>query len=288
VLGVMREESMLRVEGSVLRRILHTPEYLLRAFAAIMPVGLWTFHEYRGSVSVREVNVKPEEAVLRLCAGAALCALALVAFSSHRAARYILPAAPLFVAAVAPAAAAYSIHRAPLTPGLAGLLRALGVAGAVALLAAPWMPAPFPWRSPALALLLCAGALLVRERAQMVRFVMIIGPLAAAWTLLPDWNAYASDRHRPAVVIFEREVEALGARPLQTRGHVPSQLLVEWGRFPAGGEARSAPPRAAWLLDEDEAGARAEDGTEAEPGARFEERLRLRLQGKTLVLRERR
>lgn len=288
VIEIVRDEHLQHVEGSLLRRIVRTPEYMLRVLAVLMPVGLWTFHEYRGSVEVREVNVKPEEAVLRLCAGAALAALALMTFAGHRAARYILPAAPLFVAAVAPAASAYALHRAPLTPGLAGVLRAFGVAGAVALLAAPWMPVPFPWRTPALALLLCVGALVVRERAQMVVFTMIVAPLVAAWTLLPDWDAYASDRHRPAAAILEREIDARAAAEIETRGHVPSQLFVEWGRFPSGDELRQRSPRARWLLDEDTFEDEFDDNDEERSTYGYEDRVRLRLQGKTVVLEERR
>lgn len=282
------EEGLRRVDGTILGRIATLPDYVGRVLAVLLPIGLWTFHEYRGAVEVREVDVKPDEAVLRLCAGAALAALGLMLFVAHRPSRYIMPAAPLWICAVAPAVAAYGMHRVALTPGLAGVLRFASVVGGVGLLALPWVPQPFPWRTPALLLTLGLGPLLVRRREQIAPFLLVVVPLVAAWTFLPDrlqWERERNTWHTPAARALAREAQALGVDDLGSRGHVPSQVLVEWGRYPAGDEFCRRPPQSEWLLFEDPDQEVEFDASET---SGYDARVRVRLNDKTLVLGQRR
>ncbi len=287
LIEVAEVESVGRVTTFEWRHIAETPAYWCRAVLCLLPLGLWTFHEFRGEQERREATVADVEVFLRICAGAAIGAILVLTFFPSRPTRYLLPAVPLFVVAVAPAVASWV--RAGTLPTVVDrkLLAGLGLLAAATLVVVPFFPLPFPVLLP---LFLVPAALIAdfaRTRTRLV--VCVLGlPLLAVWTVLP-WRVERQtyglrDETGPAVVLRE-ELQRHDVAGLATYGHVPSPILLAANVHALGDELRSRPPVARYVLAEV-----ADDGVAvaADLETTYLDLVRIRLSGKNLVLHERR
>lgn len=269
------------------KHVVDTPAYLMRAVAVLMPLGLWTFHEFRGR-RVRPVCLPPEEACLRVCAAGAIGGLVLLTFFPARPTRYLLPAVPLFVCAVAPAVAAYARDGRQIGQGLLGLVRAAAIVGAAGLAAVAFLPYPMPGAGVVAMIALALAPRWIRARRHVVAYALVV-PLVFAWSVFFDLQcrqAAGPRGYSRAARALAREMHALGVSmdDLETRGHFPSHVLLEWGRIPPGDEWLRRPPRARWLLVEDPDRHVEVDASSVEG---YRERVRVRVSGKSLVLLER-
>jgi 4-amino-4-deoxy-L-arabinose transferase-like glycosyltransferase len=279
--GVAGDETIGRLFTYEWRHLIETPAYLLRAVAVQLPLVAWCFWEFR---STRDARMGPADLTLRMCSGAAVFAVLVLTLFPARPTRYLLPNVPLFTFAVAPAVAHYALHRSGLGGFARGALRAIGAAGALLLVAAPVLPAPFPGRAPVLGLCMALVPLLVRRPRGLVAACLWL-PVLGAWTLLADRAGYlpASERGNAAFgPVLRREIDARSAHDLQTFGHFNSGLLLGAGLLPRGCEAAERPPDARFVLYEAE-GLHAEADLSA-----YADRVRLCLPGETYVLAERR
>jgi hypothetical protein len=247
--GVAGDETVGRLLAYEWHNVVGTPVYLLKAVAVQLPLVCWCFWEFR---STRDARMGPADLTLRMCSGAAVLAVLVLALFPVRATRYLLPNVPLFTFAVAPAVAHYAMHRSALGGFALGALRALGIGGALLLIAAPFLPAPFPGRAPALGLALALVPLLVRRPRGLVAMCFWL-PVAGAWTVLADRADYWPRSGRGNAVhgpLLRQEIDALGAHDLQTFGHFNSGLLLGTGLLPPGREAADRPPAARFVLYE--------------------------------------
>jgi 4-amino-4-deoxy-L-arabinose transferase-like glycosyltransferase len=285
VLRVGGDESVGRLALLGWEHVLGTPRYLVRAALLLLPLGLWTFYEWRGSEQ-RAAEVAEHETWLRMCAAALVGAILLLACFPGRPTRYLLPGVPLYAIAVAPAVAAYARDARPLLPATARLLFALGVLGALGLAALPFVPAPLPLDCALLLAALAALPPLVRSPRRLTAVVLAL-PLLGAATALPEVLARQHDgleSHAAAAAILRRQLDAHGVKDLEGRGHVPAQVVLELGRSLHGDEAERRQPTARWLLIEDNS---REWGLPPPVVAGYAERARVFLEEKSLVLLER-
>lgn len=281
---VAGNESVGRINFFTLGHVVETPWYFVRAAIALLPMGLWAFHEYGGEREMRDTT--PEErgaTFLRICGGAMWGAVVLLAFFPARPGRYLLPGVPCFLIAVAPAVAAWTRSTAVPTRAL-GMIRFLGVAGSLGLIAAPWIPFPYDRATPWLLLAVAVAPWSVRGRLGMVVYVLVI-PLIAAWTLLPDRErrrAVAPRSEMGAAEMVQHELLVLGAEGVRTWGQIPSQLLLAGETIMRGDDLPAEPPTSPWVIVVDVGFDR--DGT----FARYVDRVRLCLSDETLVIKQRR
>lgn len=285
LLDVAERESFGRVNFFTLGHILETPWYFVRAVVAVLPLGLWAFHEYRGDREMRDTTVLGrEETFLRISAGAMVGAVILLTFFPARPGRYLLPGVPCFLIALGPAVAAYTRFASAPSLLLGPLMRVLGVLGCVGVMATPWLPFPFDGATPLFFLALAVAPLVARARLGVVVYAFVI-PLIAAWTVLPDRARRLAVPPYSEVVAAETlqaELSALGARDVGTWGHVSAEVLLASDEIRPGDEAGRQRPTNPWLILE----LRTRD---RDPGtvAGYVDRLRLCLAGKTLVLKQR-
>lgn len=251
---VASEESVGRVKLFSLESLLGIPKHLVTAVLALMPLGLWTFHEYRGDREMRKADVVgPSETFLRICAGAMISGVFILAIFPARPGRYLLPGVACFIVALGPAIAAYARFGNAPSLVLVPMVRILGILGCLGLICTPWLPFPYDRGTPFLFLTLAIGPLCVRNRRQVFLYVVVL-PLIAAWTLLPD---RATRRMTPprsktfAAEVLAREVGERGLGDWTTYGHVPPEIYLVLDRIPRGDERASATPTSDWVLVED-------------------------------------
>jgi len=277
---VAREESVGRAAQMAWTNVRDTPAYWLKGLAMLLPLGLFCTWEFRGS---RDARMGPPDLMLRMCTGAVVSSLFLLTFFPLRPTRYLLPNVLLFVFAVAPAVAHYAQPGRVLGGPTRMLLRGFGLLGAAALVALPFLPAPYPGRSVGAALVLALLPLLVQTGRQVVASCLWL-PLIAAWTIGADFaEQWQIDgrAHTLAAPLLARELAARGGGgELQTFGHCNSGLQVAADLLGIAGDERMAqPPQMRWVLYET-------DSKVGElPG--YRDRLRLRLPVDAYVLAER-
>ena len=283
--SVAGEESVGRVTLFTLANVLETPWYLLRAVAAVLPLGLWAFHEYRGDREMREATVLDhKQAFLRISAAAMVGAVLILLFFPGRAGRYLLPGVPCFLIALGPAVAAYTRFRTTPSLVLVPCVRALGLIACVGLLVTPWVPFPYHGRTPWLLLALALAPLVVRDRVRVVGYALLL-PVIAAWTVLPDRTERKSVPPRSYAAVGEvltREVDRLEADDLASWGYISSQFLLD-GEVIPGDERGRSEPTAGWLMTEEPRAARGD----ASPSGYFD-RVRVQLSDRVVVLKQRR
>lgn len=278
--GAAGEESLGRLLAMDWSRVLKVPGDWLKAAALLLPLLLWFAVDRR----LDRERGEAQALQLRMCRAAVYSAIAVLTVFPHRPTRYMLPIVPLFAAAMAPAVASWA-GRAELPAPARAAVRGLGVAGALLLLASPWLPLPFPGSLPALALALALLPLLVRTPPALVAACLCV-PLLAAWTVLADQAAfwqYGGRARFDAGRLLRGELDAAGAGgALQTFGHVHGGLLLGAGLLPPGDEMLRRPPQQRFLLHET-------GGWPPLPALpHYPQRLRLCLPGDVYVLRERR
>jgi 4-amino-4-deoxy-L-arabinose transferase-like glycosyltransferase len=281
---VAGEESVQRVFTYEWRHVLDTPAYFVRAVAVLLPLGLWTFHEYRGRDRLREARVPDDELLVRMPAAAAIGAILLLALFPGRPTRYLLPAVPLYVFAVAPAVANY-VATGTSTPLQRRAVRALAVVAGAGLLVVSFLPRLLWLRTAVLLVALGVAPRLVARPAHVAGYVLAL-PLLAGATLYPDIaEVQAAVRpERPAAAILRAELRARDVRAVEARGHLPAAVLRDLGVPVIADEYLRRPPAGAWLLIEDPD---REVRFDASRVAGYRERVRVRLPYKTLVLCER-
>lgn len=267
-----------RFFGHRLEDFLEIPGFLLRALLIQAPLVFWCFWEHR---SVRDARMGPEDLTLRMCSGAAVLAVVLLACFPAKPTRYLLPNVPLFTFAVAPAVAHYAQKASRLGRLALGVVRTVGVVGAIGLLALPWLPAPLPWRAGVLFLAAALAPMVVRTPRGLVAMFLAL-PVIGAWTGLADYrDAYPKSPRAvsPHVPLFLDELKRVGApaAELEGFGHLRGGLLLEAGILPKGQETPHRPPQSRWLLME---------GGPLPPRPGYVERLRLCLPRETFVLEE--
>ncbi len=204
----------------------------------------------------------PADLTLRMCSGAAVFGVLVLTFFPGRPTRYLLPNIPLFVFAVAPAVAHFAGQQRLLGAfSHKVLLRAFGVLGSCAMLAAPFLPAQAPWSVGMAGFAFALAPFVVRTPRQLVASVLVL-PAVLAWTVglerSLDWPQTHRARfpHGPAL---QQALVAAGAgdpkgvvveATYETRGHFNSCLLLGTGRIPRADEFMARPPAAAHVLRE--------------------------------------
>ncbi len=262
--------------------VVDTPFYFVRAILALLPLGVWTFHEYRGDREMREAVLGQDEAFLRMSAGAMVGTVLLLVWLPERPWSYFLPAVPCYILALGPAIAAYMRFGAAPSLMLGRFVYVFAGVGCVGLALTPWMPHPFDRGTPWFCLALAIAPLIVRIRRDLVLYALAV-PLIAAWTLIPDvaeWRAASHESERIGGVTLAREVQRFGADDLTTRGDVPPAVVLAMPELPASDPHKRRPPTSQWLL------APAADLDELP--ASYAERVRVQLGARILVLLERR
>lgn len=266
-----------------LKELLEIPLLFVRAVLVQAPLVFWCFWEHR---SKRDARMGPEDLTLRMCSGAAVLAVALLALFPDKPTRYLLPNVPLFTFAVAPAVAHYALRASKLGHVATGSIRAIGIVGALLLIALPWIPSPIPPRTPVLAVVAALVPLWVRTPRAMIAMCLWL-PVLAGWTALADWR----DRHvvSPRAVAvhgarLDHELRRLGATEttIEAYGHVHGGLLLSTGLLPSGQENVRRVPKSRFLLIE------ARGSTQLPPRDDYVERLRLCTGREVFVVEERR
>jgi hypothetical protein len=256
MLAVVNEESLGRVWTFQWHHVRDTPVYWLRAVAMALPFALWWRYREPGPGAGDGGGGSGAggggAVALRACRWSAGVAIVALTFFPGRPTRYLLPNVLLLAFAFAPAMASFAAS-AVLPRVAQRLLAAVGVAGAIAMVALPFVP-----RVGAAALGLAAAAALVPLLARTPRAAVVAClalPIVASWTVGLDRARLgdASPRARTAPgVLLRRELDALGVEPgeLQTVGHFDSPLLLAAGLLPPGDELARRPWRARWVLRE--------------------------------------
>ncbi|MEM7200009.1 MAG: glycosyltransferase family 39 protein [Planctomycetota bacterium] len=290
IVSVAGEESVGRLVLFSWESVVDLPAYAGRVLVMLMPLGWWTFHEYRGDREMRETVVGREEALLRMCAAAMVGAAFLLALFPSRPGRYLLPGVPLFLMALSPAVASYARHGTSASRVLARVVHGIAVIACIGLLAAPWLPFPYCGRTPLLCFALAAAPLWVQTRRQVAIYAAVI-PLLTCWTYYVDRDTRDQQPTRSWATtadIVERELRALGVASgdLATAGHVHSQIVLGLDFIPPGDELFRREPTARFLLVEH---SDARDG-QLDPArlTQYHDRVRLRVHDRSIVIKERR
>lgn len=277
--SVVNDETVGRVAGFHWSSVAEIPEYWLRAFTMLLPLVLWCFWEWRGA---RDARMDAADLTLRMCSGAAVLAVVVLTFFPGRATRYLLPNVLLFTFAVAPAVAHFAGQERALGSFSTRVLRWLGVLGAAALVAIPFVGRGVGVAAAGAALCAALGPLLVRTPSHLVVFCLVL-PLVGEWTVGLDrargWPDTGRAR-RTAGQVLKTELDALGATEVVTQGHIDAPLVLGAGLLPRGDESSRTVPTARWLLHE------SADRPPRLP-AEYVERLRLCMPGQTFAVRER-
>ena len=233
-----------------------------------------------------------------LLAGA-LSALVILLVFPHRPPRYFLPAIPLALCALSPAVARWVRSGGALFVWQRQVLGVVGVLGAVTVLGAVPFSHPAVARLPWFGLLLAAAPFVIVNRGTLLAFLLVALPVGVSWTILgPVLHAHnvgvRSSRHQASVLrryVSQAELEDFG-----THFHPPSQLFVELGTVPVGGDEQSVTGElrgSVVLLEEPNRwGGGAEDYAQAierasEPGG-YRPRVRVMGKSRMYVLRARR
>lgn len=238
--AIAGEESIGRMLGYSWKRVFDIPVFWLKCAGLLLPLAAWFGRDRR----LDRDRGEADRLMLRMCRAAVYGAVLVLTCFPARPTRYLLPIVPLFAVAMAPAVADWI--RAGREPGAwAQRIRwAIGVFGALFLIATPWLPLPFPGRAPALALALALLPLLAPTRQMLVAACFWL-PLLGSWTAILDqadlWNEGGRGRTQVGRLL-RAELDELGATGhLQTIGHVNSNLLLGAGMLPPGDEmARGA------------------------------------------------
>ncbi|MCA8977081.1 MAG: glycosyltransferase family 39 protein [Planctomycetes bacterium] len=247
MMSEVQGETVGRLAAFTLGRVLETPLFWLRAAFVQFPFVLWCFWEWRGE---RDARMDPGDLTLRMCSGAAVLAVVLLSFFPGRPTRYLLPNIPLFMFAVAPAVAHFASQERMLGTFSQRILRVIGIAGSVGLVAVPFFVDRFG--IAAAGALACAGLawLLVKTPRQLVIYSLLL-PIVVAWTVGIERSTTWSGHPRavePLAGLLRRELSALDIADVATFGHVDGKLLLGAGLLPKGDEFCRSQPTAKWLL----------------------------------------
>ena len=232
--AVVGRESLGRLACFGWGDVLEIPEFLCRALAMTLPIGLW----WRGRGND----------LLWAAAGAVLILLVF----PGRPTRYLLPVVPLVAVGLAPVVARAFREDGPPPRWMGYLLCSMGLCGSVGLLAAPWLPHPYPGATPVVALAMALAPVCVRSQRRTILYLWVL-PLLAAWFALGDRTAYfrsAPGEVRTPAAVLCREIAAWGVDPVTVEGVVDTKLLVE-SRLPVVINTGGWPPRQPWVLVED-------------------------------------
>ena len=281
VFDVAATESVGRVAHWEFEHLLDVPLYLARAALIALPFGFFAPYEHWGA---RSAWLQRGDLCMRLCLAGAVSGVCLLVFFPGRPNRYLLPAVPLLVIAMAPRVAAFARAGTPLLGWPQHLVRGIAVLAGGLLVVTPFVRHPAAGALVPLWLFLGLGALLVRTRVTFVAAILL-APVAGVWALAGAPLAATPRIHQLAAPVILREVQARGATDLATRGHFPAQVLVPAGLLVPGDERMQRQPAGRWLLVEDP-DRRVEFDAARHPA--YVDRVRLRIPGKSLVLQERR
>ncbi len=250
MLEVANEESVGRLALFRLEHLLETPAYLLRAVTVILPLGLWCFWEWRGA---RDARMGASDLTLRMCSGGALLGVVLLMCFPGRPTRYLMPNVMLFTFAVAPAVAHYWGFRGEVPRFARRALVFVGVLGAAALVAIPFVPEAGD-AAVGVALAASVAPLLVRRPRDVV-LVCLLLPVVGAWTVGFERSMRWSESKRGRVAagkLLRRELDDLGVtRELGAYGHIDSPTLLASGLWLEGSEFRRRVPGGAYVLQEE-------------------------------------
>lgn len=250
MLKVANEESVGRLALFEWKHVRETPMYWLRALFVLMPFGLWCFWEWRGT---RDARMGADDLTLRMCSGGAVLAVVLLTFFPGRPTRYLLPNVMLFTFAVAPAVAQYWRMGGAVPTFARRTIFGIGVLGAVALVAIPFVPRAGD-ASVGLALVAACAPLLVRRPRDVVLVALLL-PVVASWTVGLERSArwHESKRARVAVgQLMARELKQIGVvGDLGGYGHLDSPTMLSSGLWVEGDEFRRRLPETRWVLHED-------------------------------------
>jgi len=277
---VAGRETVGRLAGYQWKHLWDLPSYFLRAVLIQAPLVFWCFWEHRGK---RDARMGADDLLLRMCSGAAIVAVLVLALFPQKPTRYLLPNVPLFTFAVAPAAAHYALYAGRIGAFGQASLRVLGVLGALMLMALPWVPAPIPPRTPVLAIALALLPFAVRTPRALIAMCLWL-PILASWTALADWRERWMVGPRavePYAPILQSELRRIGAAPeaVEGYGHVHGSLLLGAGLLPIGQEEPYRAPKKNFVLRE---------SVGVPPlGDAFVERMRLRAGNLVFVVEER-
>ena len=249
--GVANTETVGRMSSYKLEHILALPGFWVRALLVQLPLVLWCFWEFR---STRDARMGPEDLTLRMCSGAAVFAVVVLSLWPGKPTRYLLPNIPLFLFAVAPAAAHYARQTGLLGRFSRNALRVIGLAGALALLAVPLLPAAFGMRSPAMFLVVALLPFLVRTPRALVAMCLWL-PVAVGWTIYADYLQLWRVGHRCTVTtgpVVAAEFERLGLTSANSSswGHFDSGIYLSAGLSLPGDELCREQPSTEFLVTE--------------------------------------
>jgi 4-amino-4-deoxy-L-arabinose transferase-like glycosyltransferase len=255
--GVAGDETVGRLFAYEWKHVADVPSFLLRAVLVQVPLVFWCFWEFR---STRDARMGPADLTLRMCSGAAVLAVFVLALFPGKPTRYLLPNVPLFTFAVAPAVAHYAMHCPSLGRVARGMLRAISVTGALGLVALPFWPSPLPERTGMLLLVAALVPALVRTPRALVAMCFLL-PVLAAWTAVADhgdrWVAGPRARAVHGDLLFQElsrlpDADGLAVKYVECFGHVHGGLVLGTGfpHPPKGHEAALRQPTAPWVLRE--------------------------------------
>jgi len=249
-LKVANEESVGRLALFDWKQVRETPVYLLRALFVVLPFGFWCFWEWRGT---RDARMGADDLTLRMCSGGAVLAVVLLMFFPGRPTRYLLPNVMLFTFAVTPAVAHYWGLRGAAPRFARRVIWSLGVIGAAALVAIPFVPRAGD-ASMGLALVAACAPLLVQRTRGVVLYCLLL-PVVASWTVGLERSARWSESKRARVAngqLMYRELQQLGVtEDLGGYGHLDSPTMLASGLWVEGNEFRRRLPDTRWVLLED-------------------------------------
>lgn len=249
MLSIAQQESVGRLSMFEMKHLRETPLFWLRAMVVLMPFGLWCFWEWRGA---RDVRMSATDLMLRMCSGGAVIAVVLLTFFPGRPTRYLLPNVMLFTFAVSPAVTHFFRHRGDVPALARGTFAVLGILGAAALIAIPFVPRAGQ-ASLGLALAMALLPLLVRKPRHVVIASLVI-PVIAGWTVGIErsltWSTSKKARTAPGE-LMRRELDAAGySKDLGSFGHVDSPILLASGLWPEGSELSGRLPDNRYALHE--------------------------------------
>ena len=280
MLRVANEESVGRITQFQWSQVWETPVYWLRAMFVLLPFGLWCFWEWRGA---RDARMGADDLTLRMCSGGAVLGALLLMFFPGRPTRYLLPNVMLFTFAVAPAVAHYWDLRAPVPRFARRAIWSVGLLGACALVAIPFVPRAGE-AAVGVALAAAVTPLLVRTPRHVVIACLLL-PVVGAWTVGLERSLRWSESKRARVAFGElmrRELDEMQlSSDLGGYGHLDSPTLLASGLWVDGSEFRRRLPSTRWVLQEEKPG-------RPLPAADYEPRWRMSTPYKLFAVYERR